>query len=108
MSINYLNDRNWSDTIFYENGYEEFLYLLNKSTLFKKIKMYKGASKELDNIYCIDTIINNITCQVRIQRSENQKYSDYRPTIRENRKEGVKRLSLPLNIIVHMILLYIK
>ena len=82
---NYNGDRDWSDEIYHVNSKSDILDIVNKSELFGKVDNYLPASEEDDNINCIDTYINNIACQLRIQRSRGKKRKKYYPTLRYSR-----------------------
>tara|TARA_B100001248_G_scaffold173063_1_gene131202 strand:- start:520 stop:1080 length:561 start_codon:yes stop_codon:yes gene_type:complete len=85
MSEEYKNDRKWSDKIFYDSAKSEILKSLNLSQLFGIVTNIEPASQEDDNDYNIDTYINKISTQVRLQRSFEKKDNDYYPTLRYGR-----------------------
>jgi len=88
MSSSYHDDRSWGDEIFYKKGKEKIIKILTESQEFGEVIDYVPASEEDDNIFCIDTDINDKPCQVRLQRSSNKKNKDYKPTIRAGRPSG--------------------
>jgi len=88
MSL-YNRDRSWSDQMFYGDSQELIISILNESKLFGQVDDYKPSSVEDDNNHCIDTDINNIPCQIRLQQLKKIKnINDYQPTIRAYRSSG--------------------
>ena len=85
MSEEYKNDRKWSDKIFYDSAKSEILKSLNLSQLFGIVTNIEPASQEDDNNYNIDTYINKIPTQVRLQRFSEKKDDNYYPTLRYGR-----------------------
>lgn len=88
MSKEYIEDREWSDEVYYGEPKVELIDILNKTNLFGHIEDYSPASKDDDNMYCIDTYINDIPCQFRIQHNNGKKCKKYIPTLRYSRSSG--------------------
>jgi hypothetical protein len=88
MSEEYKTDRKWSDEIFYDKNHSEFKKLLNEAEIFGPVSKIEPASKNDDNIYNVDTYINNIPIQVRLQRLSCKKSGKYYPTLRYGRPEN--------------------
>ena len=85
MCEEYKNDRKWSDEIFYDSAKSEILKSLNSSQLFGNVTNIEPASQEDDNNYNIDTYLNKIPTQVRLQRFSEKKGDNYYPTLRYGR-----------------------
>lgn len=92
MNKQYTKDRIWSDKIYYGEPKLQLIDIFNKTKLFGHIDDYSPASEKDDNMYCIDTYINNIPCQLRIQRNNGKKCKTYGPTLRYSRSHSLTEI----------------
>jgi len=85
MCEEYKNDRKWSDAVIYDKALPDFKNILTESEMLGHVNNIEPANQEDDNLYNIDTYINDIPIQVRLQRLSCKKSEKYCPTLRYER-----------------------